>query len=89
MDLPKQLQCLNSTSRFFGECLSAGKYQPGEEFTCHLFTAHSFDLNMLGMQKQEILLIWLLGLLWFSNDGDTCACKGCLCNVNIFRTFLF
>ena len=79
----------SSTSRFFGEYISAGKYQPGEEFTCQWFAAHSFDLNMLKTQKQEILLIWLLGLLWFSNDSDTCAYKGCLCDVNIFRTILF
>ena len=56
MDLPKQLQCLSRTSKFFGEYLWAGKYQPGEEFTFE-FTAHSFYLNMLGTQKQEILLI--------------------------------
>ena len=79
----------SSTSRFFGEYISAGKYEPGEEFTCQCFIAHSFDLNMLGTQKQEILLIWLLGLLWFSNDSDTCACKGCLCDINIFRRILF
>ena len=44
---------------------------------------------MLGTQKQEIVLIWLLGLLWFSNDSNTCACQGCLCGVNIVRTILF
>ena len=88
MDLPKQLPCLSSTSRFFGEYISTGKYQHGEEFTCQWFTAHSFDLNMLGTQKQEILLIWLLDLLWFLNDGDASACKESLCDVNIFGTLL-
>ena len=79
----------SSTSRFFWEYISPDECQPGEEFTCQWFIAYSFDLNMLGMPKQEIILIWLLGLLLFSSDSDTCACKGCLCDVNIFRTFLF
>ena len=84
MDLPKQLQCLvERRSRFVGQYVLPGKYQPEEEFTCQWFIAHSFDLNMLGVQKQEMLLIW------FSNDSDTCACKGCLCDVNISITFLF
>ena len=43
---------------------------------------------MLGVQKQERLLIWLLDLLWFTSDSDTCAWKGCLCDVNIFINFL-
>ena len=64
MDLPKQLQCLaERTSRCFGEYISPGKYRPGKEFTCHWIFAHLFDLNMLGVQKQEMLLIW------FSNDS--------------------
>ena len=84
MDVPKQLQCLaERTSRYFGEYISPGKYQPREEFTCQWFIVHSFDLNMLGVQKQEMLLIW------FSNGSNTCACKGCLCDVNISITFLF
>ena len=36
-----------------------------------------------------MLLIWLLGLLWFSNDNDTCVCKGYLSGVNISITFFF
>ena len=44
---------------------------------------------MLGVQKQERLLIWLLDLLWFTSDSDTCAWKGCLCDVNISKRFLF
>ena len=79
----------SSTLRFFEENISAGKYQPGEEFACQWYTAYSFDLNMLETEKQEILFIWLLGLLWFSNDSDACVCKGCLYNANIFRTLLF
>ena len=82
---------LNSCSVYQNEHQdsSSGKYQPGEELTCHVFIAHSFDLNILGVQKQEMLLIWLLGLFWFSNDTDTCACKGFICDVNISITFLF
>ena len=84
MDLPKQLQCLaERTSRYFGEYISPGKYQPEEEFTCRWFIAHSFDLNMLGVQKQEMLLIW------FSNDSNTCAWKGYLCDVDTSIIFLF
>ena len=69
--------------RYFGEYVSPGKYQPGKEFTCQWFIAHSFDLNMLGVQKQEMLLIC------FSNDSNTCACKGCLSDVSVSTTFLF
>ena len=55
MDLPKQSQCLpERISRYFGEYVSPGKYQPGEEFTCQIFIAHSFDLNILEKQKQEL-----------------------------------
>ena len=79
------MQCLaERTSRLFGEYISPGKYLPGEGFTCQWFIAHSFGLNMLGVQKKKEML-----LIWFSNDSDTCACKGCLCDVNISITFLF
>ena len=89
MDLPKQLQCFVANRDSLENIYWYAKYQPGEEFTCKWVTAHLFDLNILGKQKQEILLIWLLGLLLLSNDSGTCVCEGCLCDVNIFRTLLF
>ena len=44
---------------------------------------------MFGVLKREMCLIWLLGPTLLLHEIDTCDCKGCFCDSDMFPVFLF